>query len=270
MKRVLTFLYKSVRFVVRYLVRDPLFVIYYSFAYARNGYVVNAKFYNDEQITNEIKQGKSIVRIGDGEIGLLHKRSISYQRADKDLIYFLQKSIKEYTIESPYVIAIPIFLNWTNEVLKEKKVFSCWLPLKVEFLRSFNRKAIYADAHFFYYKNKFEKNLEDYLRTKKIIVNTTKENIDLQKKTIEASFEVLGWVEAKSPEPFEWYEKTKKEIDALIETYPGNDKDIVLILSSGPLSKVLAYEYSLRGVQALDIGKGFEHIYNSNNFEHLI
>ena len=265
---------KGLQFIKKYLLKDPIFVVKYLLAYPQKKYSTNAKFYKNEEFIEQLKRGKSLIRIGDGEIGLLHGIDISYQKHSKELENGLRDSISEYNDTSPYILAIPVFVNDTNDQLRliERKL-NCWLPLKIEFNRIFNKKTKYADAHFFYYKNNFEKFLEPYLLNKKLIINTTKENITAQKEFIEKKFTVLGWVEAKSPDPFAILIQTKKEIDLILEKYEesdGDKKDIVLILSAGPMSKVLAHTYSKEGVQALDIGKGFEHIYNNNNFEHHI
>lgn len=266
----MTFLKKLLFFFIRYTTHDPLFVLYYAAAYFRQKYLVTISFFSTDELAGHIKQGKSIIRIGDGEIGLLHGRDISYQRADKELVWYLRKSIEDYNKKSPYILAIPVFAGYTNEELKKKNVFTCWLPLKIEFKRIFNKNTVYADAHFFYYKNNFEKYLESYLKTKKLIINTAEENIQTQRATIDRLFTVLEWIPSQSPEPFELFNQTKKKIDATLAEYRGARSDIILILGSGPMSKALAYEYSRRGIQSLDVGRGFEHIYNSNNFEHFI
>lgn len=261
---------KAFRFIVRYICKDPFFVFHYGFAYLQKNYKTQIEFFDDIELAQQIEAGKSIIRIGDGEVGLIHGRGVSYQKADKLLIKYLKLSIKEYSSTSPYIIAIPIFVGFTNFELIKRKVLNCWLPFKIEFRRIFPMTETYGDAHFFYYKNNFEKYLEHYLHKKKLIINTTKENIVIQKKVIEKNFSVLGWVEAKSPDPFDLFVETQSRIDTMISEYKGNSDDVVLILGSGPMSKALAYIYSKKGIQSLDVGKGFEHIYNSNNFEHFI
>jgi hypothetical protein len=263
--------FKAIRFIGTYISKDPIFVFRYILAYPQNKYQTGAVFYENEDFLAQIVTGRSLIRIGDGEIGLLHGIDISYQKHSQDLESGLRRSIVEYTDNSPYILAIPVFVKTANSDLrKEYRKLNCWLPLKIEFNRIFNKSATYADAHFFYYKNNFEENLESYLKEKKIIINTTKENRETQKEDIENRFQVLAWVDSKSPEPYDLLEETIKEIDTRIEQYEGDKNDIVLILSSGPLSKILAYIYSKKGIQALDIGKGFEHIYNQNNFQHHI
>ncbi len=276
MHKFLTFLYKFIkfsgkafRFIFRYIVKDPIFVFKYFVAYFQKDYTPQVKFYTTEEFMTEIRSGKSFIRIGDGEIGLLHHRDIHYQKADPLLISKLREIIENYS-SSNYIISIPIFVSTSNKDLQHTKgKLSCWLPLKVEFFRRFNREAKYFDAHAFYRKGFFENNMYQYLKDKRLIINTTAENIKNQKESIESRFEVLEWIEAKSPNPFDLYEQTKEKIQNIIDREK-NKKDIVLILGSGPMSKVLAYDFAKQGIQGIDIGKGFEQLYNEVDYEHEI
>lgn len=303
MHKFLTFLYKFIkflskafRFIFRYIVKDPIFVFKYFVAFFQKDYTPQVKFYNTEEFMTEIKSGKSYIRIGDGEIGLLHHRDIHYQKAGPLLISKLTEIIENYgkeknnsnenekfinKNESNYILSIPIFVNISNKDLENTKgKLSCWLPLKVEFFRRFNRSAKYFDAHTFYRKGFFESNMYEYLKDKKLIINTTAENIKNQKENIEKRFEVIGWLEAISPNPFDRYEYTKNEIQNVINQEIAKSKsseerenikrNIVLILGSGPMSKVLAYDFAKQGIQGIDIGKGFEQLYNERNYEHEI
>ncbi len=335
MKNLSVFLYKVIKFFKNYLFKDPIFVFKYFLAYFQSGYVPQAKFYTVEEFMQEIKKGKSFIRIGDGEIGLLHHRDISYQKADPLLISKLTEIIESYgkennsneqkqtdksfnfknnnkinkdpetdnNKESNYILSIPIFVNTSNKDLENTKgKLSCWLPLKVEFFRRFNRDMKYFDAHAFYRKGFFESHMYEYLKDKKLIINTNKQNIENQKENIEKRFNVIEWIEAKSPNPFDNYEETKEKIQNIVdreisevineaedhkETLRNKDnldfnninnlnkeekikeikRSIVLILGSGPMSKVLAYDFAQQGIQGIDIGKGFEQLYNEVDYE---
>lgn len=270
MNRVYIFLKKIPPFLKRYLFVDPLFVFYYAWAYFQKTYATEVKFYSREDIKNLICAGKSFIRLGDGEIGMMHGSFIHYQKYEKDLDRGFKKIIYDYNNSSSYILAIPIFASYSNtELLKVENKLRCWLPLKIEFNRRFNKNMMYGDAHIFYYKNWFQENIAQYLKTKKIIVNTTQENIDLQKKTLESEFTILKWIPAQSPNPFDLYEETKKEVTNIIDTYDGNIKDLVILMSSGPMGKLLAHEFCHR-VQCIDVGAGFEQLYNNINFEHRI
>ncbi len=270
-KKSLIFISKILKFFKNYFLKDPVFVVKYIFAYLQKDYKPSAKFYTDEEFISGLKTGKSFIRIGDGEIGLIHHRDVSYQKAEKLLICKLVEIIENYNQGSNYILSIPIFVNMTNVELSETKgKLSCWLPLKIEFFRRFNSKVKYFDAHTFYKKNFFEKNIYDYLKDKSLIINTAEKNIISQKDNIENKFKVIEWIEAKSPNPFDLYIETTEKIENILKKEIDSGKnleDIVLILGSGPMSKVLAYDFSKKDVQCIDIGKGFEQLYNDKNYE---
>lgn len=265
------FIKKVLKFFKNYLLKDPIFVLKYSFAFLQKKYKPSAKFYTNDDFLTELKTGKSFIRIGDGEIGLLHGRDIVYQRADPSLVNKLIQIIENYKQDSKYILSIPIFVNMTNEELgKTKGKLSCWLPLKIEFFRRFNKNMRYFDAHTFYRKNFFEENIYEYLKDKKLIINTSEKNIIDQKENIENRFKVIDWIVAKSPNPFDLYAETAEKINNILEREIESGikkEDMVLILSSGPMSKVLAYDFAEKGIQSIDIGKGFEQLYNDKNYE---
>lgn len=267
------FIHKGLKFVKKYFLYDPLFVFYCGISYFRKYYNVGAKFFSKDQVAELVKSGRSYIRLGDGELGMMHGQSIHYQKYEKTLAKSFEQIIKNYNQTSDYILAIPIFAAYSNyELRKTKGKLSCWLPLKVEFARMFSKDLIYADAHLFYYKNWLQENLEEYFKTKKLIIHTEKRNIDNQRKNIEKNLEVLGWVESLANNSFDNYEKDKKAIKQIIDKYVkggGVKNDLIYIGAAGPLSKLLCLELS-EYVQAIDMGKGFEHIYNTENFEHHI
>lgn len=267
------FFVKGFFFVNRYIWFDPVFVMQYACVFWRKIYDVGVQFYTQEEIVAQIKNGKSYIRLGDGEIGMMHGRDIHYQKYEKDLDNSFKKMIKDYRQESAYTLAIPVFAGFSNDELKKTKgKLQCWLPLKIEFQRIFRADMKYADAHLFYYKNFVEKYLESYFKTKKIIIHTEKRNIIEQKENIENVFTVLGWVECLPYNSYDGYKANTQSIQCIIDEYikrGGRAEDILLLSSAGPLSKKICYEMS-RTLQCIDIGRGFEHIYNDKNYQSAI
>lgn len=269
-KQVISFVKKSIKFFYNYALHSPSFVFSYGLAYFQKEYDVGAKFYSNQETVELIKQGKSFIRLGDGEISMMHGRGISYQKYEKGLEKTFRAIVSQYTKNSNYILAIPVFAKYLNHELENTQgKLQCWLPLKVEFKRTFKKNESYADAHIFYYKNFFDDNLTGYFSSKKLIINTTQKNIDNQKDKIESRFNVIDWIEAKEPNPYDWYEKTKQKVDEILIKNKDEISNLVLILGSGPMSKRLAFDYCNK-VQCIDIGKGFEHLYNDKNFEHEI
>jgi phosphomannomutase len=83
----------------------------------------------------------------------------------------------------------------------------------------------------------------------------------------EKELDILDWVEAKAPNPYEWYHKYIEEIEKLISNTNIAKKDIVILMSAGPASKPLARYFSMQGVQSIDMGHGFQYLGNLEELE---
>lgn len=261
---------KIIKFIARYIFKDPIFVTKYIFAFMRKEYRPFAQFYSKEDFLNEINKGKSIIRIGDGEIGLIHHRNIHYQKYNKTLEKSLKNIIKYYDDKSSYILSIPLFVNYSNTELKSTNgKLSCWLPLKIEFFNIFNTSMKYADAHYFYYRDFMLNFFNEILKDKNIIFITNKETIDNIKDTkIDNQFNSVNYIETPSENSFNYIDQIKKEIDSVINQ--NKNINYKLIISTGPTSKVIAYEYSNKGYQSFDIGFGIRYLYDINNYSHVI
>jgi hypothetical protein len=254
--------------IFTYLLHDPLFLLQYGVRFFQKKFKIETSFFSDEKLIKELSSGKSFIRIGDGEIGLLHGKGIWYQKYDKDLERYLRKIITSYSHQSAYILGVPQFVGFTNEELhKTKGGLRCWLPSKIEFSRIFPRDSFYADAHFFYRKGNFENFLESYVSTKKILVITTTKNIKEYGAELKKHLPILTFFESAEPHPFTSFEKNYNEVIAYIKENNLLAKDVVLLISAGPSSKPLCYVFSEKGLQSLDVGHSLEHLYNENNYE---
>lgn len=267
--KFLFFLKKSLSFLRDYFLNDPLFVILYIFAYFQKGYINKVKFYSEGEVITLFKKGKSYIRYGDGEVALMHGRGIDYQQHEVSLSTSLKDIVAEYSTGSNYVLAVPErYINKSNTDLKKINLFNCWLPMKVTYNQLFPKNIKYADAHSFYVSGFFEKKIAPFIKSKKLIIVTTKDNIHKQKSILEKEFDVLFWIEAKSPNPFDWLNMYKQKIqDVLSSTTPATD--VVVLASCGPASKVLAYEMCNQ-VQVLDLGHGIEYLYRDKSLDHVL
>lgn len=264
--KFLRFIKKAILFFPRYLFKDPYFVLLYILAYPRTYYKNNTVFFSEESFLKEVETGKSIIRIGDGEISLLHGRSIHYQVQKNALTSGLKTLIKNYTPDSPYILSIPMFVNFTNkELSKTNGKLSCWLPLKVEFRRIFNKEASYADAHFFYYRDKMISFFEQYVANKPIIfISNPDTNASIKKAiTYPADF-----IDTPSENSFDALDDIYKKIDETLSKNPSTK--YLLVVSTGPASKLIAYNYSLKGYQCFDIGFGLKYLYDTKDYSYLI
>lgn len=257
---------KAILFIPKYLFRDPYFILLYILAYPRKIYANTALFYTEEAFLNEIEKGKSIIRIGDGEISLLHGRAIHYQKNEKALAVGLKTLIREYSASSPYIVSIPVFVNYSNaELGKTNGKLSCWLPLKVEFRRIFNKTMRYTDAHFFYYRDKMINFFKKFIENQPVIFIS---NQDTNEKIKAGITYPAHFIDTPSENSFSEIERICHTIDAIIENNPNTR--FKLVVSTGPASKIIAYKYSLRGYQSFDIGFGLRYIYDTKDYSYLI
>ncbi len=140
--------------IKKYLFKDTKYFFLYILRYFQPRYKHNCNFYSTDELIENIKNGKSLIRIGDGEIGLLHYLPIHYQKWSRDIRNDFLKIIKNYNENSPYLLGIPLFVNYSNTELRKIKKLNCWIPLKVTYESIFNKYCKYVDAHVFY-KNLF-------------------------------------------------------------------------------------------------------------------
>jgi hypothetical protein len=257
----------------KYFFHDPFYVLYYVYAYIQKNFKLNIKFEIHADTVKEIQSGKSFIRFGDGEIHIINGGSIGYQKYDKELDSKLKKILKYFSPKSKYIVALPTPILFTNQELnKSENRLRLWLPVKIAFYRWCNENLSYADAHIFYFKNFFKDNIEDYLKNKKIIIHTNRENIKIQKNNLESRFSILGFVESLSENSFSQFIQDKDSVENIVKSYMRNGgslDDIVLITAAGPMSKVLCFELS-NHIQCIDIGKGIEQLYNDMDFEDII
>lgn len=262
---------KSIKFIKNYVFKNPVFVCKYILAYFQKDYKTGAIFYSEQAFFDEIQKGKSIIRIGDGEIGLIHGRDIHYQKYARDLSQNLKDIIKQYDEKSTYVLSIPIFVNHKNEELnRTSEKLSCWLPLKIEFNAMFNKKVPYADAHFFYYKDKMLDFFERFLTDCHVLFVTNEKTINSIKKSIDTKLELksFDFVTTPSEDSFFHVDDIKNAIDEKLIGH--GKKHVKIVISTGPTSKYLAYIYSKSGYICYDFGFGIRYIYDDKDHAHMI
>ena len=260
---------RGIRFVARNIVKNPLYVLRYGFWYPQKNFFNEARFLENEQLTEELRKGRSLIRLGDGEIYMINYGSIpQYQPYNLRLRKIFLDIIQNYTDTSPYILGIPEeYVNMPNYKLKERNLLRCWLPLKILFKYIFPHNASYFDAHAFYREGGFEKVLKSILETHQVLVATSKKKIDLLVSSgLETKVDVT-YVQNAEYDAFKGYDKLITDIKNRV----GNAKsDYRVVLAVGPTSKALAYELSSLGYVCYDIGKGIETMYRKNEIEYLI
>ncbi len=269
---IIIFTKKTIKFFQNYLLNDPVFVLKYGLAYFKKNYTPIAIFYSKEELSKELQAGKSIIRIGDGEIGLLHGRDIGYQKYHPLLKEYLLKSIENYSKDSNYILSIPIFVNFPNKRLEEVKDRKrCWLPLKIEFFRRFNKDLKYLDAHFFYYRDLMLNFFKENLKDKDIVVIAKKEYIENLKKTDLSIYNLksVNLIEGPTENSFDKFEEIQTQINEVLKSIE-DKKNVRLLISTGPTSKALVYKYAQENIVSYDIGFGLCYLWDEKDYTFVI
>lgn len=212
---------------------------------------------------------KSYIRLCDGEFGYIHGVPIHYQRFEKELRYSFIKMIKEYNEESGYILAIPeLFVNQSNSDLRKiEGKLQCWLPLKIEYRRIFNKNIKYADAHEFYYKDRAVQFIEMYIENKRIIFVTSLESKEKIMKSRYSSSN-YKFVVTPSENSYVRSKEIKEEIEKLL--FENKNNEYRVVFSAGPAGKELAYEFSKKGVICYDIGFGLKYMWDEKDYSFVI
>lgn len=258
---------RIVKFFRTYFLKHPLYVLTYGVLFFLKNAKFNIHFYTAYEIESFLKEGKSLIRLGDGEINLLLGLENYYHAFSPKLKMMMEEIIKSYSVTSPYVLSVPRFLNFSNRELKDIGKFHVWMPLKTIFLLMFPKKVAYMDAHNFYYDNYFENNIAPIFKDKIIICVTKKETIEKQKNNKNIPWKNIWYVEVPERDVLSVYEEIKRRIEKELCRF--NKKDIVLFVAMGPVGKYLIFEYANRGYQGIDIGRGLEVVFTNESIEHL-
>lgn len=239
----------------------------YTYLYFRKDAKVKAKEYSFEEVSELIKKGKSLIRFGDGEVHIINYGSIHYENYNSKLRSLFLEMIQNYTNDSKYVLGLNTWaLEKTNTYLKAENQFYCWLPLKAQYLLTFPKNVNYFDAALFYRRNIFEEYVLPHLKDKHIILVSKKDNCEHIKQT--NFFDSISYVVTPDLHSFTKYKEIIEEVNMVIGQI--QDKNIVLLVSCGPASKAICYEYANKGIQSIDVGRGLELVGTDTDLEHML
>lgn len=258
---------RTLDFVLRWY-KNPVYIFVFAFYFLQDAFKANARFYSDAEFVEEMKKGKSFLRILDGEIHILNGGSLGYQKYNERLSKAFKSMVQEYSEESPYVIGLAKeYINRTNGDLKKDNMFHVWLPQKVTFKIRFSRNQKYGDGHSFYRDGFFVKNMESILLDKHLLIVTNAKSIDLFKHNKNVPFKKFSFVETPATNSYDEYDTIVKNTNDALTKIPKIDNPVILF-STGPASKQLVYEFSKQGYSCYDLGRGFEVLYSDESIEH--
>lgn len=259
---------RIINFLKRYLLKHPIYVITYICTYYLNGFAFDEHFYTKEEIKNLILNGKSIIRLGDGEINLLLDLKNHYHKFSPKLKNMMREIILGYSSDSTYILSIPKFINFRNEELKKIGKLNVWMPLKAMFFLIFPKKVSYMDAHNFYYDNYFEEVIAPIIKDKKVILITKKETIEKERNSNLVPWKYVSFIETPEENAIDSYEEIKKSLDK--ELLNSKKEEVILLVAMGPIGKYLIFEYGNMGYQGIDIGVAIENIFTGKSIQYLI
>jgi hypothetical protein len=219
----------------------------------------------------ELKKGKTIIRLGDGDmVSIPLDLENCYHYSSQRLKDMYREIISDYRSSSPYVLSVPIFVNTKNtELSKMGSGKRRWgVSMKTMFFLQFNKDVPYMDAHNFYYDNFFEGIIAPVFKDKQVVFVTNKNTIEKQKNNQNLPWKNPIYVETPFVDAMNAYEDIKKDLDQKIAPY--SKGDIVIFAAMGPVGKYIVYEYAKKGYQGIDIGKVCEVMYTGESIQYMI
>ncbi len=260
---------RILRYISFHLYRNPRYLFVYAINYFNPNFIPDVKYHPTPQLAEILKEGKSLIRIGDGEVHLMNGNGIGYQKYDPLLKEYLFKIIKEYDQNSPYMIGLnKIPISKSNKTLRRDQLLNCWMPMKSYFAIYFDKNLKYFDATAFYYNETFPEYLESYLKTRHLVLVTRAGNIEKFQNNKSIPFTEVSFVATPAEDAFSEYERIKNETINEVGKF-GKDK-VVVLAACGPASKPLAYELAKENIVTIDVGRGIEVAYTNERIDHII
>lgn len=266
-KSFLAFIQRTFDFLVRWY-KNPAFIIAYGYYFFQSKFTANALFYTYDEFAEKMKEGKSFLRLLDGEIHIMNGGSLGYQNYNERMAKAFKEIVANYNESSPYIIGLAKeYINRTNEDLKKDNMFHVWLPQKVTFKLRFPKKEKYGDGHSFYRDGFFINILEKVLLDRHLLIVTNAKSIEAFKNNKAVPFKKFSFVETPATNSYDMYDKIVSDTKKALEEISKQEKPVI-IFSTGPASKQLVYEFSMKGYQSYDIGRGFEVLYSDESIEY--
>ena len=200
------------------------------------------------------KNKKSIIRYGDGEFRImLTSKNIDYQKASAKLSNDLIKIVDSYNNDSNYLLCLPPFLkeNIIWYFLKQSKYTLCFSIWRLFFKKKM-KKMIYGDA--FLFKNGNLNVYESLWKDSKniILVHNNVKWANALKSRYKCNVEFIEVPSENS------YDKIDSIYDKIIQKLNSSKMEYTILISAGPMAKVLVYRLAKVGIVSYDTGHCFD------------
>ena len=231
--------------------KNYLLIIYCYCLLLLSPFKTKTSIYSDEELIDFVKENKlSLIRFGDGEYRIMFsKKGIHYQEYDKNLEKELLTIFTNYNAyKTKYIICIPYFFS--NSIiwfLKNRiEISLCFAKPRLIFRLKQNKNAIYGNA-FVFGKGKdkiYSKLWND--KEKIIFIHNDEKWVNIFNKKYNKKAIFIKTCPNNSYKLIADIEKKVFNID--------NVQDYIVLVSSGPMAKALAYRLSQKNIQVIDMG----------------
>ena len=211
----------------------------------------HVRTFTSEEVLQEIASGRSVIRLGDGEIMILTGRDIYFQRTSMKLARMMTEMISCYSERSPYILGVP-YEKIEAKVLDEKQ-YRLWRWYRVYFPLRFKTAESYTSLVLFYHVHYFKEEIAPLLASFHVIWVANETAITGAKDYAVTVGAQSSFIQIPKSDSFTQYQRIKEE--TLLAARSTSLPTIVLC-SGGPATKVLLYELAEMGIQGLDIGHG--------------
>lgn len=209
------------------------------------------------------RTGKSLIRFGDGEATIMEGGHLYFQRNTPELMCRMRAIMKDYSRNSPYLIAVPpqVMLSFSESECagKENKIwrkaryiFSSLLPesespplldammfREDSLLKNSDISKLWVAAETVYFVNSNYKYYTDFC------TNSKRQNV--------------RFVSIFGANAYANISKVISEITRHADSVAGGAATTIALISAGPAAKVIVAELAARGIRALDCGHYFDY-----------
>jgi len=248
---------KSYQLLIKGILYDPYILCVFLFSYVRGTTNTTVREINHNQIIQAIIAGKSIIRLGDGEVLNLTGRDIYFQTATKKIQASLYQLITEYGEDSKYVLGVPVKKLTATEQDLPARELKIWRLYRTYFPKRFNKKQSYISLTWFYKQGIFHTHVRPLLQHKHVIfisnVNVLDEHL---RDYAQEHFSASSFIEAPSKNADA---QSESIISTINEKLASSTLPCVIVFAAGPALKSIAADFILKKqnpVQFLDVGHG--------------
>lgn len=214
------------------------------------------KILTTEECLQELKQGKSIARFGNGELDLIIGKGLEYQTPNKDLIRRLQEILQSE--QNFCMIGIPDEINKFENLTEESENF--WInymyetrPIWLQYLHN-NMQYCTSSLSRLYIRRKDHSNcgkyfsmIKDIWKGRNVLICETSDTKTGIGNDLLSKCNSVRRIICPRENTFDYY-------DTILAKLKKEAKDTIILTVLGPTATVLAYDLAQEGYQALDLG----------------